>query len=281
MTAPLLEVAGLEASYGRARILFGIDLRVAAGEAAVLVGRNGAGKSTTLKAIMGLVPPRARALTFAGHDLRGLQPYRIARLGIGYVPEDRRVFAELTTLENLAVGRHPPRAGAPTWTPDDLFTLFPSLAELRHRPGGLMSGGEQQMLTIARTLMGNPRLLLLDEPSEGLAPLVVEQLAAALHRLKSAGLTILLAEQNVRFAAALADRAIVIEKGMRALDRPHGRAGGGPATSRGAFGAVMRRPRRREAPPALPPKRTWTCLQSSDQGLSGMATCCASECLSG
>jgi len=189
-------------------------LTVAEGEVAVLLGRNGAGKSTTLKSVMGLVGISAGSVRFAGQELRGLPPYRIARAGIGYVPEERRVFAELTVLENLEVGRQPPRAGAPVWTVEALLALFPNLAEARDRPAGRMSGGEQQMLAIARTLMGNPRLLLLDEPSEGLAPVVVGQMVAAVQRLKREGVAVLLSEQNLRFAAAVADRAHVIEKGQ-------------------------------------------------------------------
>jgi branched-chain amino acid transport system ATP-binding protein len=226
MTDPVLAVTGLCAAYGRARILFDLAFTVASGEVAVLLGRNGAGKSTTLKSIMGLVGISAGSVRFQGGELRGLPPYRIARAGIGYVPEERRIFAELTVLENLEVGRQPPRAGSPAWTVEALFALFPNLAEARDRPAGRMSGGEQQMLTIARTLMGNPRLLLLDEPSEGLAPVIVEQVAAAVQRLKREGVAVLLSEQNVRFAAAVADRAHVIEKGqirftgpMTALER--------------------------------------------------------------
>jgi branched-chain amino acid transport system ATP-binding protein len=214
MTEPVLAVTGLCAAYGRARILFDLALTVAEGEVAVLLGRNGAGKSTTLKSVMGLVGISAGSVRFAGRELRGLPPYRIARAGIGYVPEERRVFAELTVLENLEVGRQPPRAGAPAWTVKALLALFPNLAEARDRPAGRMSGGEQQMLAIARTLMGNPRLLLLDEPSEGLAPVVVGQMVAAVQRLKREGVAVLLSEQNLRFAAAVADRAHVIEKGQ-------------------------------------------------------------------
>jgi len=210
----ILEVDGLEAAYGRAQVLFGVSLRVAAGEIAALMGRNGAGKSTTLRAIMGLVPARARTLSFAGHDIRHLATYRIARLGLGYVPEDRRIFTDLTVAENLEVGRKGAPAGGPTpWTPERLFAVFPNLAEMRGRRAAQMSGGEQQMLTIARTLMGNPRAVLLDEPSEGLAPVIVEQMAAAILRMKAEGIAVLLCEQNLHFAAAVADRAYIIEKG--------------------------------------------------------------------
>jgi len=220
----MLEVAGLESYYGRARILSEVGLRVAPGEVVVLLGRNGAGKSTTLKSIMGLVRPRRGKVRFAGREIRGLAPHRVARLGLGYVPEERRVFTQLTVLENLEVGRRPPRDGVAPWTLARIYELFPNLRELRDRGGGMISGGEQQMLSIARTLMGNPPCILLDEPSEGLAPVILEQLAHAIAALKARGLSVLLSEQNLRFAAAVADRAYVIEKGriryqgeMRAL----------------------------------------------------------------
>jgi branched-chain amino acid transport system ATP-binding protein len=179
----------------------------------VLLGRNGAGKSTTMKSLIGIVRPAAGRIDFAGTDIVGWEPHRIARAGLGYVPEERRIFSDLTVMENLEVGRQPPRDARPPWTEDRLFALFPNLGRMRTRPGGRMSGGEQQMLTIARTLMGNPRLLLLDEPSEGLAPVIVEEMAGAILALKQEGVTILLAEQNLHFAARVADRAAVIEKG--------------------------------------------------------------------
>ncbi|PWC43164.1 ABC transporter ATP-binding protein [Azospirillum sp. TSO22-1] len=213
MTA-LLTVDGLHAWYGRAHILQGVGLTVGRGEVVALMGRNGAGKSTTMKAVMGLLAERRGRVAFAGTDVSAWPPHRIARLGLGYVPEDRRVFAELTVRENLEVGRQPPRAGAPLWTPDRLYALFPNLAEMKDRRGARMSGGEQQMLTLARTLMGNPSLLLLDEPSEGLAPRIVQQMADAVRTLKAEGLSVLLSEQNLGFAAAVADRAVVIEKGV-------------------------------------------------------------------
>jgi len=209
----MLAVEGLHAHYGRAHILHGVSLAVAPGEVVCLLGRNGAGKSTTMKSIIGIVPPSGGSLRLDGAPLGGLPPHRVARAGIGYVPEERRVFTGLTVLENLEVGRLPPRPGLRPWTPERLFALFPSLGALRHRPGGRMSGGEQQMLSIARTLMGNPRLLLLDEPSEGLAPVVVERMAAAVAELKAEGLSILLSEQNLAFAAAVADRAYILETG--------------------------------------------------------------------
>ena len=209
----MLSVTGLEAAYGRAEVLFGVDLDLAPGEVLVLLGRNGAGKSTTLKAIMGLLPPSAGAVTFAGRRIDGEKPHVVAQLGLGYVPEDRRVFAGLTVAENLDVGRQPARADTPVWDEDRLYALFPRLGELRQRRAGHMSGGEQQMLTLARTLMGNPRCLLLDEPSEGLAPVVVDTMAEAVMALKRQGLAILLSEQNLRFALRVADRAALIEQG--------------------------------------------------------------------
>jgi len=207
-------VRGLSAGYGRARVLFEVSLRAGDGELVALLGANGAGKSTTLKAIMGLVRPQAGEVVLDGENLAGLEPYEIARRGLGYVPEDRRIFTDLTVSENLQVGRQPPRPGAPHWSDEKLFALFPSLAGLRERRGGRMSGGEQQMLCIARTLAGNPSAILLDEPSEGLAPLVVEQVAKAIEEIKRAGVTIVLAEQSRQFASRLADRALVLEKGV-------------------------------------------------------------------
>jgi branched-chain amino acid transport system ATP-binding protein len=209
----MLSVSGLHAHYGRAHILDDVALEVAAGEVVVLLGRNGAGKSTTMKAIMGLVPPTAGRIRFAGTDMAGREPFEIARHGLGYVPEERRIFTELTVLENLEVGRRPAPPGREAWIPARLFALFPSLGAMQDRPGGRMSGGEQQMLTIARTLMGNPQLILLDEPSEGLAPVVVERMAGAIRTLKAEGLAILLSEQNLHFAQAVSDRATIIEKG--------------------------------------------------------------------
>ena len=209
-----LEVRGLSAGYGRARVLFDIDLEVGEGEVVALLGRNGAGKSTTLKAIMGLVPPSSGTIVFDGRPLGGLEPHHIARLGLGYVPEDRRIFTDLTVTENLEVGRQGPRSGAPAWTDENLFALFPALAPLRERRGGRMSGGEQQMLCIARTLAGNPSAILLDEPSEGLAPLVVEQVARAVLEMKRAGLAVLLAEQSRQFTSRVADRGYLLEKGV-------------------------------------------------------------------
>ncbi len=209
-----LEVHGLNSYYGSAQALFDVSLQVEPGEAVVLLGRNGAGKSTTLKSIMGLVPRREGRLRFGGHDIAAMQSYRIARLGLGYVPEERRIFAALTVEENLLVGqKEQTQGGTNPWSFERLFQLFPNLAELRGRLGGHISGGEQQMLTIARTLMGNPSLLLLDEPSEGLAPIIVQQLGAAIKELKDMGLSLLLSEQNLKFASAIGDRAYVLESG--------------------------------------------------------------------
>jgi len=209
----MLSVRGLDACYGRAQVLGDVGFAVAQGEAWALIGRNGAGKSTTMKSLIGLLRPTSGSVRFIDHEIAGWEPHRIARLGLGYVPEERRIFTELTVMENLSVGRQPARPGLPPWTPERLFALFPNLAEMRDRAGGRMSGGEQQMLTIARTLMGNPRLILLDEPSEGLSPLIVRQMADALAALKRDGMTILLAEQNLHFAKRVADHAAVIEKG--------------------------------------------------------------------
>jgi branched-chain amino acid transport system ATP-binding protein len=213
MAEPVLQVERLTAGYGPAEVLFGVDLTLQRGEVAALMGRNGAGKSTTLKAIMGLLPPRAGRVRFAGTDITGWAPFRIARAGLGYVPEDRRIFTDLTVAENLEVGRRAARAGRAPWTPERLYAVFPNLAEMRGRRASAMSGGEQQMLTIARTLMGNPEAVLLDEPSEGLAPVIVELMAEAVLRMKAEGIAVLLSEQSLDFAAAVADRAYVIEKG--------------------------------------------------------------------
>ena len=218
MTAPMLSVEDLNAWYGAARILYDLNLEVRRGEVVALMGRNGAGKSTTMKAIMGLVERRGHIL-FNDEDISRLKPYEIARRGLGFTPEDRRIFSDLTVMENLDVGRQPPRCfsdgrPAPSWTPERVFTLFPNLAEMPDRLGGRMSGGEQQMLTVARTLMGNPLLVLLDEPSEGVAPLIVEQMAQTIIALKKQGLSILLSEQNVHFARLVSDRVYVLEKGQ-------------------------------------------------------------------
>ena len=216
---PLLEAKGLCAWYGAAQILYDVDLTVQRGEVVALMGRNGAGKSTTLKALIGMLARRRGHVNFMGHDISKSEPHHVARIGLGYVPEDRRIFTDLTVMENLAVGQQPPRrwadgSEAPLWTPERLFKLFPNLGEMPQRLGGRMSGGEQQMLTVARTLMGNPYLVLLDEPSEGVAPLIVEQMAAMILALKAQGVSILLSEQNMHFAELVSDRAYVLEKGQ-------------------------------------------------------------------
>ncbi|TMV60495.1 ABC transporter ATP-binding protein [Thioclava sp. BHET1] len=208
-----LEIAGLNAFYGRAHILFDVGFQVGAGEVVALLGRNGAGKSTTFKSIVGQVSHRASLLRFDGHDIARAPGHEIAKLGLGYVPEDRRVFTELTVEENFLVGRQKPRAGAPEWTPEKIYALFPNLGRMKTRPGGRMSGGEQQMLTIGRMLMGNPALALLDEPSEGLAPKIVEEMAAAILAMKREGLAIVLSEQNLHFARLVSDRCVILEKG--------------------------------------------------------------------
>ena len=209
----MLSITKLDVFYGRAQALFQVSFDVSGGQIAALLGRNGAGKSTMLKSVMGLVPPTAGQIVLNGRDITGLRPHTLCGYGLGYVPENRRIFGGLTVLENLAVGRRPPRPHAPEWTVDKVFDLFPHLAELRHRRGGQISGGEQQMLTIARALMGNPLMLLLDEPSTGLAPRIIEHLAQAVLDLKAAGLSVLLSEQNLRFAEAVADHAVVMETG--------------------------------------------------------------------
>ena len=217
-SAPLLQVQGLNAWYGAAQILFDVSLQVGRGEVVALMGRNGAGKSTTLKALMGMVARRG-SVQFLGQDIARREPHDIARLGLGYVPEERRIFTDLSVMDNLEVGRQPLRrwpdgTPAPVWTPEKLFALFPNLGEMPLRPGGRMSGGEQQMLTVARTLMGQPLLVLLDEPSEGVAPLIVQQMARTIRALKAQGVSVLLSEQNLPFAQAVADRAYLIEQGQ-------------------------------------------------------------------
>jgi branched-chain amino acid transport system ATP-binding protein len=219
MNAPAVAVENLNAWYGAAQVLFDVSLTIGRGEVVALMGRNGAGKSTTMKAVMGLMARRSGTVRLNGRDVSRLRPFEIARLGLGFVPEDRRIFSELTVEENLDTGRQPPRrfadgTEAPAWTPEALFRLFPNLAELRARAGGRMSGGEQQMLTIARTLMGNPLVVLLDEPSEGIAPVIVEAIADTIIALKKRGLSILLSEQNVGFAQLVCDRAYMLEKGQ-------------------------------------------------------------------
>lgn len=215
----LLEVTGLNAWYGAAQVLYDLNLNVKRGEVVALMGRNGAGKSTTFKALMGMLARRQGGIQFMGQDISALAPFERARLGLGFVPEDRRVFTHLTVTENLEVGRQanrhwPDGTEALNWTPQQLFEFFPNLGAMQDRPGGQMSGGEQQMLTVARTLMGNPFLILLDEPSEGVAPVIVEQMAHMILALKAKGASILLSEQNLHFAGLVSDRAYVLEKGL-------------------------------------------------------------------
>jgi branched-chain amino acid transport system ATP-binding protein len=219
MSEAMLEVEGLKAWYGAAQILFEPSFHVGRGEVVALMGRNGAGKSTTFKALMALIPQRAGTVRFLGEDISRLRSFEIARRGLGFVPEDRRIFSDLTVLENLDVGRQPVRQHrdgrpAPSWTRQKLFTIFPNLGEMPDRRGAHMSGGEQQMLTVARTLMGNPLLVMLDEPSEGVAPVIVEQMANSIVELKKEGLSVLLSEQNIHFAELVCDRAYVLEKGQ-------------------------------------------------------------------
>jgi branched-chain amino acid transport system ATP-binding protein len=219
MSAAMLEVENLKAWYGAAQILFELSFHVGRGEVVALMGRNGAGKSTTFKALMALIPQRSGTVRFLGENISELKPFEIARRGLGFVPEDRRIFSDLTVAENLDIGRQPIRydsdgGPAPSWTPEKLFTIFPNLGEMPDRRGAHMSGGEQQMLTVARTLMGNPLLVLLDEPSEGVAPVIVEQMANTIIELKKEGLSVLLSEQNIHFAELVCDRAYVLEKGQ-------------------------------------------------------------------
>ncbi|WP_153769071.1 ABC transporter ATP-binding protein [Labrenzia sp. CE80] len=214
----MLEINAVNSFYGKAHILNDLSFSVGKGEVVALLGRNGAGKTTTMKSIMQLVRPRSGTVLFNGKDITGVSPHKVAQLGLGYVPEERRIFTDLTILENLEVGRQKPREGAPVWTVDALFDLFPNLSERRANRGKALSGGEQQMLTIARTLMGNPSLLLLDEPSEGIAPVIVEEMAQTILKFKSQGLTVIISEQNLHFAKIVADRAVIIEGGQKKFD---------------------------------------------------------------
>ncbi len=214
----MLEISGLNSFYGKAHILNDLGFSVSRGEVVALLGRNGAGKTTTMKSIMQLVRPKSGKVQFDGKDITAMPSHKVARFGLGYVPEERRIFTDLTILENLEVGRQSARPDAPSWTVDALFALFPNLSERRYNRGKALSGGEQQMLTIARTLMGNPKLLLLDEPSEGIAPVIVEQMAKTILRFKQEGLTVIISEQNLHFARIVADRAIIIESGEKKFD---------------------------------------------------------------
>jgi branched-chain amino acid transport system ATP-binding protein len=209
----LLEVCGLETAYGDSQVLFGISLQVDRGEVVALLGRNGAGKTTTLSSVMGLVPARAGTIRFGGVDIRGCEPFEACRAGLGFVPENCRLFAGLTVAENFEAARRPARSGRSRWDLAEVLKLFPDVERFLDRRADALSGGEQRMVAIARTLLGNPDVLLLDEPSEGLAPLVVEAMLHRLKRLKETGTTVLISEQNLRFATELADRVSVIERG--------------------------------------------------------------------
>jgi branched-chain amino acid transport system ATP-binding protein len=214
----MIDVTGIHSFYGKAHILNDLSFSIGKGEVVSMLGRNGAGKTTTLKSIMQLVRPKIGSVKFNDLEIVGKAPHSVAKMGLGYVPEERRIFTDLTMLENLEVGRQPARDGISAWTLDILFELFPNLAERRGNRGKELSGGEQQMLTIARTLMGNPTCLLLDEPSEGIAPVIVEQMAATILKIKKQGVTVVLSEQNLPFARLVADRAIIIESGEKRFD---------------------------------------------------------------
>jgi branched-chain amino acid transport system ATP-binding protein len=208
-----LEVDNIRTAYGLSKVLFGVSLNVEPGEVVALVGRNGVGKTTTMRSIMGMAPPQEGSIRWIDQDITGIPVHHVAKLGIGFVPEDRRIFPELTVWENLDIGRRPAMDGSEGWSEEQVFELFPDLKDIQERKGGVLSGGQQQMLTIARSLMGNPKLLLLDEPSEGLAPIVVETLRDRIHMLKTGGLSIVLAEQNLDFVLFLSDRIHILEKG--------------------------------------------------------------------
>lgn len=214
----MLELNAVNTFYSKAHILNDLGFTINEGEVVSLLGRNGAGKTTTIKSIMQLVKPETGTVIFERQRLNRMAPHQVAKAGIGYVPEERRIFTDLTILENLEVGKQPARGNHKAWTIDRLFNLFPNLKERQHNRGKALSGGEQQMLSIARTLMGNPKLLLLDEPSEGIAPVIVEQMAKTIIALKQAGLSVLLSEQNLHFAEMVSDRAIIIESGDKKFD---------------------------------------------------------------
>ncbi|MVW70982.1 ABC transporter ATP-binding protein [Bordetella sp. 15P40C-2] len=209
----VLNVQGIDACYGSSQVLFNMCLNVRRGETLALLGRNGAGKSTTMKSIAGVVAARSGSIELLGKQVRGRAPHAIARLGIGFVPEDRQIFPDLTVEDNLTIAIKPSADGQTEWTLQRVYDMLPLLQPLRHRLGGQLSGGEQQMLTVGRALMGNPSVLLLDEPSEGLAPIMVQKIGALIQTLRARGTTIVLAEQNLQFCLGLADRAVVIDKG--------------------------------------------------------------------
>jgi branched-chain amino acid transport system ATP-binding protein len=210
----MLEVEGIHTFYGLSHILFGVSLKVEPGEIVCLLGRNGAGKTTTMKSIMGLTPPKQGSIRLKGEEITGKEPYLLARKGIGYIPDDRRIFADLTVGENLEIAARSSETGFAQWDKERVYKLFPALKEIESRKGGCLSGGEQKMLAIARALMGNPELLLLDEPTEGLAPMLVRALEEQIKKLRETGLTVLLAEQNVRSALRLGDRGYIIDNGQ-------------------------------------------------------------------
>jgi len=209
----MLEVEGIHTFYGLSHILFGVSLRVDPKEVVCLLGRNGAGKTTTMKSIIGITPPKQGSIRFRGEEIVGIEPYLITRKGIGYIPDDRRIFADLTVMENLEIGERKTKEGE-GWKTGRIYAMFPALKNIESRRGGCLSGGEQKMLAIARSLMGNPEFLLLDEPFEGLAPLLVYNLEDQIRKLKEAGLTVLIAEQNVRSTLRLSDRGYIIDNGQ-------------------------------------------------------------------
>lgn len=208
----MLQVEGIHTFYGLSHILFDVSLCVNAGEVVCLLGRNGAGKTTTLKSIMGLTPPKRGTITFKGEEITGKEPYMLARKGMSFVPDDRRIFADLTVGENLEIAVRKGKEGE-RWTKERVYELFPALKDIESRKGGCLSGGEQKMLAIARALMGNPEILFLDEPTEGLAPVMVQTLEGQIIKLRQSGLTVLLAEQNVRSTLKLSDRGYIIDNG--------------------------------------------------------------------
>ena len=216
----MLEVNSLNTFYGKAHILFDLTFEVQAGEIVALIGRNGAGKTTLFKTIMNLVPADSGKISFKHQSIYHLPSYKISKLGLGYAPEDRRIFTNLTVMENLEAGKQPARRDFKPWTPERLFELFPNLAERRHQDGGTLSGGEQQMLTIARTLMGNPEMIILDEPFEGLAPIIVEELVRTIRKLKNQAVSVLLSEQNLSVARLICDRAYIIHRGSIRHESP-------------------------------------------------------------
>jgi branched-chain amino acid transport system ATP-binding protein len=209
----MLQVEGIHTYYGLSHILFGVSLKVEPGEIVCLLGRNGAGKTTTMKSIIGIIPPKEGSIKFRGEEIVGIEPYLLTRKGIGYIPDDRRVFADLTVGENLEIGERKAKGGE-GWTRGRIYEMFPALKNIESRRGGCLSGGEQKMLAIARALMGNPEFILLDEPFEGLAPLLVYALEGQIRKLREAGLTVLIAEQNVRSTLRLSDRGYIIDKGQ-------------------------------------------------------------------